>query len=277
VRRNLKTLDSAFQDSYLKSHEETYRTLADLLISQGRLSEAEKVLELLKEEEFNRVIRRNGPSDPKIGLTTTEAEAAKIDDQLASLATERGPLLAKIASNTATGEDRQRLDQIEIAITEANKRIKLVLAEVVKGAPDERTMTQQSQSMMQSLRRLGKGTVALYTVVTSDSGWVILTTPDFRRAYPIKRTDLNQTISDFRSTLTSDRQDPVPLARSLNEALFLQKNEEGTTLAGDLKAYHARTLMWSLDGVLRYVPIGALHDGKEYLVERYSNVVFTTA
>jgi CHAT domain-containing protein len=35
--------------------------------------------------------------------------------------------------------------------------------------------------------------------------------------------------------------------------------------------------MWSLDGVLRYVPVGALHDGKTYLVERYSNLVFTTA
>jgi len=42
----------------LKSHEEIYRKLADLLISQGRLAEAEKVLELLKEEEFNRILRR---------------------------------------------------------------------------------------------------------------------------------------------------------------------------------------------------------------------------
>ena len=49
------------------------------------------------------------------------------------------------------------------------------------------------------------------------------------------------------------------------------------TLAGDLKSYGAKTLMWSLDGVLRYVPISALHDGKSYLVERYPNLVFTTA
>ena len=33
--------------------------------------------------------------------------------------------------------------------------------------------------------------------------------------------------------------------------------------------------MWSLDGVLRYVPISALHDGKAYLIERYPNLVFT--
>ena len=33
--------------------------------------------------------------------------------------------------------------------------------------------------------------------------------------------------------------------------------------------------MWSLDGVLRYVPMAALHDGKAYFVEKYRNVMFT--
>ena len=131
-----------------------------------------------------------------------------------------GPLLAKIAANTATDRDRQRLDVIETAITEANKQIKLVLADVATGSPDERLVTQQSQSMMQSLRRLGNGTVALYTVIANDKGWVILTTPDFRRAYPVRTTDLNKAISEFRLALTSDRYDPVPLAqRALRRAV----------------------------------------------------------
>ena len=33
--------------------------------------------------------------------------------------------------------------------------------------------------------------------------------------------------------------------------------------------------MWSLDGVLRYIPTAALHDGKQYLVGKYRHVVFT--
>jgi CHAT domain-containing protein len=45
----------------------------------------------------------------------------------------------------------------------------------------------------------------------------------------------------------------------------------------DLKAAKAKTLMWSLDDVLRYVPIAALHDGHHYLVETYRNEVFTEA
>lgn len=277
IRRNIKTLDRESQQTYLKSNEDTYRKLADLLIAQGRLAEAEKVLELLKEEEFNRIIRRNGPKSPGIGLTEPETEVAETSDQLAVLASERGSLLAKVANRTATDQDRQRLDLIETRITDANKKVKAVLAEVAKAAPDEKLMTEQSQSMMQTLRKLGAGVVALYTVVTRDKGWVVLTTSDFRRAYPINTTDLNKTISDFRLTLKNNSYDPLPLARKLYTAVFLQKNDDGATLAADLKAYHARVLMWSLDGVLRYVPIGALHDGKHYLIESYPNIVFTTA
>ena len=48
-------------------------------------------------------------------------------------------------------------------------------------------------------------------------------------------------------------------------------------LAHDLQQAGAKTLMWSLDGVLRYLPVAALHDGKQYLVESYQNVIFTPA
>ena len=35
------------------------------------------------------------------------------------------------------------------------------------------------------------------------------------------------------------------------------------------------TLLWSLDGVLRYLPMAALYDGHRYMVERFNNVLFT--
>jgi len=51
----------------------------------------------------------------------------------------------------------------------------------------------------------------------------------------------------------------------------------GPQLARDLIQARAKTLMWSLDGVLRYIPLAALYDGQKYLVESYRNVVFTPA
>jgi CHAT domain-containing protein len=40
----------------------------------------------------------------------------------------------------------------------------------------------------------------------------------------------------------------------------------------DLDQAQAETLVWSLDGALRYIPMAALYDGKKYLVESYNTV-----
>jgi len=44
-----------------------------------------------------------------------------------------------------------------------------------------------------------------------------------------------------------------------------------------LRQAEAKTVMWSLDGSLRYLPVAALYDGKEYLIEQYALSVFTPA
>ena len=48
-------------------------------------------------------------------------------------------------------------------------------------------------------------------------------------------------------------------------------------MAEDLRQAHARTLMWDLDGILRYVPLAALWDGRQYLIEQYRVSVMTLA
>jgi CHAT domain-containing protein len=63
---------------------------------------------------------------------------------------------------------------------------------------------------------------------------------------------------------------PRPLAQELYQILI-------APIEQDLRGAQAQTLMWSLDGVLRYLPLAALHDGERYLVERYRQVVFTPA
>jgi CHAT domain-containing protein len=70
--------------------------------------------------------------------------------------------------------------------------------------------------------------------------------------------------------LQNPRLDPLPLAQELYKIIV-------GPVAKDLKAAKVQTLMWSLDGVLRYVPVAALHDGKQYLVEQYRHEVFTLA
>src|SRR5207245_1205376 len=59
IRGEITTLERESQQSFVKSKEDTYRTLADLLIAQGRLPEAEQVINLLKQEEYFDFIRRD--------------------------------------------------------------------------------------------------------------------------------------------------------------------------------------------------------------------------
>ena len=64
IRGNLRKLDKDIQQSFLKSKENVYRELSDLLISEGRLSEAQQVMALLKQREFLDFLR-GGMKDAK--------------------------------------------------------------------------------------------------------------------------------------------------------------------------------------------------------------------
>jgi CHAT domain-containing protein len=114
--------------------------------------------------------------------------------------------------------------------------------------------------------------VALYTVVGEEKYRVILITPDVQKAaeYPIKGVELNRKIAAFRDALQDYKTDPRPLAQELYKIIV-------GPIAKDLQDAQAETLMWSLDGALRYIPVSALYDGRQYIVERYRNVVFTPA
>ena len=117
IRNNIRSLDAESQRSFLKSKEQVYRDIADLLISEGRLPEAEQVIRLLKDEEYFDFIRRdatNAPQGAKAQLTPEEAALEKryreIADQLATMGTERGTLMDK---KSRTPEEEQRLVKLD--------------------------------------------------------------------------------------------------------------------------------------------------------------------
>jgi len=301
-RSNIKELDKETQNNYLKTSEPIYRKLADILIAEGRFPEAQAVLDLLKEEEFKQIVRRNS-GEPLYTLpySKSEEDAIKIVDRLAALGRELSELKDK-PKDSLTAAEIKRISEIEsIEIPAANKALRQATEALSTIAPDVKNALdlKMKDNIQNILPALGKGVVALYTVVGKTSadetaenksgnnnkitvGWILLVTPEIRKAYPIDTTDLEQTVFKLREALRSPKYDPQPLANELYKKLFLQTSPKQTrTLEQDLQEtlgkHKDKTLMWSLDGVLRYVPMAALHDGKNYLVEKYRNVVFNTA
>jgi CHAT domain-containing protein/tetratricopeptide (TPR) repeat protein len=285
LRANLRGLDRGLQRSFLHSNEDTYRYLAGILISQGRLPEAQQVLRLLKEEEFSQYMRGQPSSstDP-IDKTATEAEweqrYLKIADQVAAIGYEYGELRERSKKSTLSPSEAQRQKQLEHELEDANAAFHKFLAQLYeefgKAVGSEKvSKIKAHENLKSALGELGQGAVALYTIVGEDKYRVILITPETEvaREYPIKRDELNKLIAEFRDVFDqaptkSVEKDPLPLAQKLYKIVV-------GPIAEDLKQVHASTLMWSLDGTLRYLPIAALHDGEKYMVEKYRNEVFT--
>lgn len=101
---------------------------------------------------------------------------------------------------------------------------------------------------------------------------IILTTPQVQlvREATVSASELNRTIQAYREVLQNPARDPLPLAQSLYRWLI-------GPVAADLQQAGAQTLMVSLDGSLRYLPLAALHDGSVYMVERYALAIYTEA
>ena len=284
MRSDIRGLSQDLQRSFLKDNEKPYHTLAELLIAQGRLAEAEQVLALLKEEEYFEYIRREAGEGASLNrradLTPEEADYEKryreIGDRLMTIGAERGELLAKKA---LTAEQSQQLTQLERDLSVGNEAFEHFLGELTQHFSAKPQLNakvvdelREEEGFMEDLRELPAGTVAIYTLAGEDKFHLILRTPDAQKAYevPIKAADLNRKVFEFREALGDPKIDPRPLARELYQILI-------APIASDLRQAKAQTLMWSLDGALRYVPIAALYDGQQYLIEQYRVSVMTLA
>jgi len=282
IRRNIRGLEKETRRSFVKKRETSYRILADLLIRSGRLGEAQQVLDLLKDQEYFEFIRRDerqaASLTAPVELTMKEKELnvkyAENAASAAALGNERAALLAK---SSRTPEEDKRLSVLADQLRAANQAWKRFLddlsLELRKSKQPQTTvenLLENVGALQHVLRQLGAGTVAIYTLISEEDYRVFVVTPSVRiaREYPIKVADLSAKVAAFRNALLDPASDPVPKAQDLYKILV-------GPIAKDLEGAQATTLMWSLDGVLRYLPISALHDGHQYLVEKYRNIVFT--
>jgi CHAT domain-containing protein len=244
------------------------------------LAEAEQVLGLLKEREYFDYVRRDAAEASAVSghadLNPEEVESdhryREISGRVVAIGTERGELAGK---KERTPEDSRRLDQIEKDLAVSNAAFEQFIEELPRhfsAKPVALQDLRETEGIMEDLRELPPGTVAIYTLVGDDKFRAILRTPDVQKAYEyaIPGADLNSKVLAFREVVRNPKLDPRPLAEELYKIVV-------GPMAEDLRQAKAQTLMWSLDGTLRYLPLAALYDGKQYLIERYRVSVMTLA
>ena len=244
---------------------------------QERLEKLEEALRVSK--AIAKILPDRTPRESLVKLTPTEAERvsdfSNMRERLVAFGVERRELRAKQAR---TPLEQERLDKLDEYIKVAGKVFDDLVGQLFvefagsPGSIDRVFGLIESKALMQDLKEMGSGAVALYTIVGKERYRVILITPDVTVSgeTSITANDLQTKVREFRDALQNPNANPLPLARELYNILL-------GPVAKDLKAARAETLMWSLDGPLRYLPFAALHDGEKYVVESYRTTVFTPA
>ncbi|MGK7927735.1 MAG: CHAT domain-containing protein, partial [Spirulina sp.] len=98
---------------------------------------------------------------------------------------------------------------------------------------------------------------------------LLVVTPEDQIIYRVvpeaSATRLQETMADFRQTVTNSRRPTTYLASSQQLYDWLI-----APIASELEGLEVDTLVFSLDAGLRTLPLAALHDGEQFLVEKYS-------
>ncbi|WP_190315911.1 tetratricopeptide repeat protein [Pseudanabaena sp. UWO310] len=237
IRQDIKKLDKDLQKSYLDTVESSYRRLADLLLKQGRIMEALQVLDLLKVQElqdFFKDVKGNEKTAQGIELLNEEKEFW------------------------------QSFNKQNIDLTTANTP--QILQQLRQTAPAQNIQLAAYKDLQIRLQKLGSNSALLYPLILEDRLELVLFVPNappISRTVKVKQTELIKVAEQFRE----DIQKPNSLA-VLDPANKLY-NWMIEPIANDLKQANIQTIIYAPDGVMRHVPLAALYDGKQWLVEKY--------
>jgi len=283
MRARIASLDRGTRSAFLQDKAEVYRALADLLIEQGRLAEAQQVLNMLKEEEFYDFIRVSGAAEGRIqGVPFTAQEAPwheRMQQRLSELARVGNELteLERKAKLGLSESEKARVSALSSERTTAAQQLEQFYRELEAAFSDARKGDNRIagadanlRALQKTLASLGNGAVAVHYVMAENRLNMLLTTPTMQvaRSVAVERRDLDSKIEFFRNGLRNPSISAEPMSRELHKLLV-------APIAADLAQAQARTLMLSLDGNLRYIPFAALHDGKGYLIEQFDIALLT--
>ena len=264
IRTTNQTLDPALQETYTDTIEDDYRLLADLLLEQGRIFEAQQVIELLKVEEirdFTRAVwRTDGLDYDPVEVPVVEAHGSLI------------ALGADITTCDPTCDqdlyDRQT--NLELAYDDTLERFNSIIAtkrEEDSAFYDPANLSSEARDLVDAQ----DGTVLIYPIVLEESLWLLWTaTGGVVGSVEVTTTDqgdLSREVQRFRELLQKPDSESLAELKQVSQTLHSWLIEP---LEAELKANNIQRLIFAQDRITRYLPMAALHDGENFLTESYT-------
>ena len=283
LRLNAKSLDRNTQQTFLKSIEAVYRHLTEILIADNRFAEAHQILDLFKDQQFFDFIQNPDKRIKAADQTPRETAFAlryrQKSEELGQIGVQLDTLKRSIGSSQPSSAETVKLRELETKLTTVSNAFLAVLKQAeseFSNLSDEKdkigsvSNTRDVQTALRSLHRLtGQKTVAVYTMLGKADFHALIISPDDIKAvsHKIEETELNEKARQLWGLLQSDKYDTTVLSKQIYDAIFSPVEK---ALPADTK-----TIMWNLDGNLRYLPMAVLWDGKQFLAERFNHVYFT--
>jgi len=275
----------AVQNSYKENVAGTYRALADLLLQQNRVVEALQVLDLLKVEDLQDFFSTSRSGNRFNEIIELLPEEKRISQGFLGLVVNNilSELLWKDFTTNANGDvftargirlSRQRL--ADARASQASQRqlikafpegseIKSDIQKLKQTAPDQNLKLKAYQDLQTRIKKLGENITLFYPLVLDDRLELVILTrdrPPIRKPVAITAKQLETEIQTFRQQLEGRSPLIQQSAQKLYQSLF-------QPLESELKAAGVNTIVYAPDSIMRYVPLAALYDGKQWLTQRY--------
>lgn len=277
-----KGLDHELHRTFLRNSRFYYQHLVALLVREGQLEQAVQTLNLYQDQQFLDLNRGTAPAFGQLALSPRERRY-EAELEAAGLAGARlEEFKRRLFGRQPIAEETAHLARLKSEAEAASKKYQTILNVAAKefagprDAQDEVLPVAEVGLLKETLRTLGEdtkqNTVALYTMSGPGQFYLLAVSPSGVKSFvtPVKSDEFEEKVLQFYALLQSPIYDPRVLGKEIYDIILKPAEAE-------MQRQKARTLLWSLDGNLRYVPMAALWDGERYLVEQYQSVEFTRA
>ena len=273
LREHFAGEERRLERGFLVDKVAVYRTVADWLMSAGRIDEGLDVLRLLKAEELYDFVLRDAQWNRESGIEFTPEETALRERYRQTLNADvgAGSVIDRLGRLSETSplsaRERAALDALlagqEQREAARAERIRNFLARGVTRTPQPALRAVQADRLARELAAFGPDTALGFYLLTDSRLRLLIATRrgQFEYETPIDGATLKRDIGAFLDAVA--RREPVDARAQDLYATIARPLDQEARRAG------ARRLVLWLDGALRYVPFAALNDGEDYLVDRY--------
>jgi CHAT domain-containing protein/tetratricopeptide (TPR) repeat protein len=282
IRKGLTPLPQDQQQSYADTVAKTYRELADLLLKNNRILEARQIIELLKLQELEDYSRNTRGKVSALSFLRAEEALLKSFDQQVNQSTSIIQLIQEYekqrdqpaSTRGSSDQELATLEDLKIkverqTITFLNQPEVKSLIEKLKSKDEVIALEEANikilQGNLKTLAQSQQKAALIYPLIFDNRLEILLITPNAilrRTVNTFDRVEFNQLIATMGRDLKDPQSDPKPTAQKLYQILI-------APIEADLQAGQINTLIYSPDRRLRSIPIAALHDGEQWLAERF--------